>query len=98
MPSLTHIFWAGVSNQLAHDAFLHRPMEIYWEAKKLSNGGLKWRVNNGRSTNRWKDRWFLNSSFLVIQRLEDGFNEDYKLEMLINRDEGYWNKEVPKIC
>lgn len=54
-------------------------------ANKLLKEGLLWRVGNGSFINLWKDRQIPKPNFLI---------EDCKVKILINKEEGCWNKEA----
>jgi hypothetical protein len=56
-----------------------------WNAKKLLEEGLVWRVGNGQSIKIWGDRWILSPSMYSIQSPPRILDREDKVGALIDR-------------
>jgi hypothetical protein len=57
-----------------------------WNAKKLLQEGLVWRVGDGRSIKIWKDRWLEKPSTFLVQSPVQILNEEATVSELIIGD------------
>jgi hypothetical protein len=65
-----------------------------WNAKKLLQEGLVWRVGDGRSIKIWKDRWLEKPSSFLVQSPIQILDEEATVSELINVDTKMWNISV----
>jgi hypothetical protein len=67
------------------------PWKSIWNAKKLLNEGLVWRVGDGKSTSIWGDRWIPSRTSYSIQspaRILDG---EVKVSALVDESTMWWH-------
>lgn len=99
-----------------NDTFLDAPLSkkssyvwrSIWNAKKLLNEGLVWRVGNGRRIKIWGDKWLFSPTTYAIQSPINTLTADARVCELIDQDSQWWNialikdifleEDVAKIC
>lgn len=62
-----------------------------WNAKKLLNEWLMWRIGNGRSVKIWGDRWIPSPWSYAIQTPNRNFNKEANVCSLIDEATNWWN-------
>jgi hypothetical protein len=65
-----------------------------WNAKRLLNTGLIWRVGNGESVKIWGDRWIPYPSTYTIQSPPRILDKESKVSALIDEDTKWWNPSL----
>jgi hypothetical protein len=65
-----------------------------WNAKKLLQAGLVWRVGDGRSIKIWGDRWLDSPYTFSIQTPIHVLDENARVSELIDEDAKWWKTEM----
>lgn len=53
-----------------------------------------WRVGNGKSIQKWKDKWILSHLTYKVQSTINFFDVEARVSTLIDEDRKVWNREV----
>ena len=67
-----------------------------WNAKKLLQEGLLWRVGDGKSINIWGARWVLSPSSYAIQSPIRILEREAKVSALVDNSTMWWNISLVK--
>jgi hypothetical protein len=79
-----------------------------WNAKKLLQARLLWRIGNGQTIRIWGDRWLPTPSSHMVQSPVRVLSQDARIKDIIDEDKKWWNiplieeifmkEEVEVIC
>jgi hypothetical protein len=76
-----------------------RPSYVWrsiWNAKRLLEEGLVWRVGNGENIKIWGDKWLPSPTSHTIQSPVHFLNSEAKVGELIDQDTNWWNISLIK--